>query len=249
MEILQKLDIDLRNVKTIFRRELANYFNTPIGYIFLGIFVLLVTFGGIVLSGFFIQGASLRATFMSIQAAYIIFVPVVTMRLWSEEHRSGTVEVLLTLPFSNLDLILGKFLAATSFIGIALSTTFIIPAMAYFAGAPDTAVVIGSYLGAWFSGAAYVALGIYISWLTRDQIVAFLVTFLACGWIALLGWAPVQQFLGPAKEILGFFSIFWHSESLAAGLFDTRDFLYYIAFLTFFLYMNSVSMAKFRRGN
>jgi ABC-2 type transport system permease protein len=236
-------------VKTVYRRELANYFNTPIGYIFLAIFVILVNFLFFFITRFFDRGYSLQGLFDMLKLIYLAFIPVITMRLWAEERRSGTVELLLTLPFSELELILGKYLSAFIFLGIALSTTLVLPMIAFYVSAPDVMVLIGSYLGAWLSGSAYIAMGLFISWLTRDQISAFLLSFVACLFVYLLGYQPVLQFFGPFKELLGFLSVSWHQDSLSAGLLDTRDLLYYISFSALFLYLNKVSIEKFRRGH
>ncbi|HMY11278.1 MAG TPA: ABC transporter permease subunit [Turneriella sp.] len=249
MEFLKRFDLDWANVKTVFRRELANYFNTPIGYIFLGIFVILVNFLFFFITRFFDRGYSLQGLFDMLKLIYLAFIPVITMRLWAEERRSGTVELLLTLPFSELELILGKYFSAFIFLGIALATTLVLPLIAFYVSAPDFMVLLGSYLGAWLSGSAYIAMGLYISWLTRDQISAFLLSFLACLFVYLLGYQPVLQFFGPFKELLGFLSVSWHQDSLSAGLLDTRDLLYYISFSAIFLYLNKVSIEKFRRGH
>ncbi len=249
MELMNTINLDWKNVKTIFRRELANYFNTPIGYIFLGIFVILVNFFLFFVAQFFNRSGSLQGMFDWLKGIYIIFIPLVTMRLWAEEHRSGTIELLLTLPMSEMDLILGKYLSALVFLAIALATTVVLPVLAFYAGSPDFMVLLGSYLGAFLSGSAYLAIGLYISWLTRDQIIAYLLTFLACALIWLLGWQPVLQFFGPFKELLGFLSVSWHSDSLAAGLLDTRDLLYYISFSALFIYLNKISIQNFRRGH
>ncbi|MBV6492703.1 MAG: hypothetical protein LDLANPLL_00700 [Turneriella sp.] len=249
MQLLSKIDINVQNVKTVFRREFANYFNTPIGYIFLGIFTLLINFLFFFITRYFDRGYSLQGLFDMLKLVYLAFIPVITMRLWAEERRSGTVELLLTLPFSEIELILGKYFSAFLFLGIALATTLLLPLMTYYVSSPDTMVVVGSYLGAWLSGSAYIALGLYISWLTRDQISAFLLSFLACLFIYLLGYQPVLQFFGPFKELLGFLSVSWHADSLSAGILDTRDILYYISFAALFLYLNKVSIQNFRRGN
>ena len=247
--ILSKFDLDWKNVKTVFRRELANYFNTPIGYIFLGIFVVLVNFLFFFITKLFDRGYALQGLFDMVKLIYLAFIPVITMRLWAEERRSGTVELLLTLPFNEMELILGKYFSALVFLSLALATTLVLPLIALFVSSPDLMVVFGSYLGAVLSGSAYIAMGLYISWLTRDQITAFLLSFLACLFIYLLGYQPVLQFFGPLKELLGFLSVSWHADSLAAGLLDTRDLLYYLSFSALFIYLNKVSIENFRRGN
>jgi len=248
MDILKKIDLDWSNVKTIFRREFANYFNTPIGYIFLGIFAILVNFLFFFITRFWDRGYSLQGLFDMLKLIYLAFIPVITMRLWAEERRSGTIELLLTLPYSEFELILGKYFSALCFLGIALLTTLTLPLIAFIVASPDVMVLIGSYLGAWLSGSAYIALGLYISWLTRDQITAFLLSFLACLFIYLLGYQPVLQFFGPFKELLGFLSVSWHADSLASGLLDSRDLLYYISFAALFLYLNKISIENFRKG-
>ena len=155
----------------------------------------------------------------------------------------------LVLHFNEVELILGQYLSALLFLGLSLATTLFLPLLAFYVGAPDFMVLLGSYLGAWLSGSAYIAMGLYISWLTRDQITAFLLSFLACLFVYLLGYQPGLQFFGPMKELLGFLSVSWHSDSLSAGLLDTRDLLYYLSFSALFLYLNKVSIQKFRRGH
>ena len=195
------------------------------------------------------SGILLALIVMPLYLPLLILCPGLTMRAFAEERRSGTVELLLTLPFSELELILGKYFSALVFLGLALATTLVLPIIALYVSSPDFMVLLGSYLGAWLSGSAYIALGLYISWLTRDQITAFLLSFLACLFIYLLGYQPVLQFFGPLKELLGFLSVSWHSDSLAAGLLDTRDLLYYISFSALFIYLNKISIQNFRRGN
>lgn len=143
--ILSKFDLDWKNVKTVFRRELANYFNTPIGYIFLGIFVVLVNFLFFFITKFFDRGYALQGLFDMVKLIYLAFIPVITMRLWAEERRSGTVELLLTLPFNEMELILGKYFSALVFLSLALATTLVLPLIALFVSSPDLMVVFGSY--------------------------------------------------------------------------------------------------------
>lgn len=235
-----------KNARTVFNRELANYFNTPIGYIFLGIFVILMNFLVFFIANYWERGRQVYDFFDFLRITYLFFIPAITMRLWAEEKKSGTIELLFTLPLTETEIIIGKFLSALAFLGIALATTIFLPVTGWYAASPDLMMVIGGYLGAMLMGAAYIALGLYISWLTRDQIVAFLATMAATFFLFLLGYPPVLQFLGPFKELLGFLSVSWHFDSLFRGLLDTRDFVYFASFIALFLYLNKRSIAKHR---
>ncbi len=235
------------NTRVIFRREFRNYFNTPIGYVSLLIFVLILNFLLFSISRFWEAGqATMDSLFTMLRMTYIFFVPAITMRLWAEEKRSGTVELLFTLPIRNIETIIGKYLSALSFLAIGLSTTFFFPLMLGVLAGPDWSLVIGGYLGAFFLGASYIAMGLYISWLTQDQIVAFLTTLSACFILFMMGYQPFLQLFGSFSPILAFLSASWHFDSLARGLFDSRDLLYFLSFAGLFLYLNKRSIENRR---
>ncbi|MDH5718628.1 MAG: ABC transporter permease subunit [Spirochaetia bacterium] len=224
-----------------------NYFNTPIGFVFLAIFTFLINVIFFVFTQFWEIGrASLDGFFATFRLAYIIFIPAVTMRLWAEEKRSGTIELLFTLPIKHAEAILGKYLSALGFLGVALASTFFIPLTVAVIGEPDWFLIIGGYIGAFCMGAAYISLGLMLSWLTKDQIVAFLLSVLSIFLLFLLGFDPVLEALGSLKTFAAFFSVSWHYESLARGLLDTRDIIYFISFSVLFLYLNYRSIENNR---
>lgn len=226
------------NFKAIFNREFNHYFNTPIGYIFLITFVLLINFLFFYISRFWETGRNIRGFFDLLRIVYLFFIPAITMRLWSEEKRSGTVELLFTMPLRTQEIILGKFFSALGFLSIGLFSTIMVPFTVWFSGSPDWMIIIGGYIGAFLLGAAYIAIGIFISWLTNDQISAFMISFLVFLFFFLLGYPYVLQFMGPFKEIAAFLSVSWHYDSLVRGLLDTRDILFFAMVVALFLYLN-----------
>ena len=240
-------EFSYRNVQTIFKREFQNYFNTPIGYVFLFIFSLMLNFL------FFNQGrfwetgqASANALFSIMRITFIFFIPAITMRLWAEEKKSGTVELLFTLPMRDDEIILGKFLSAVSFLLIGLASTLFFPLTLEIISEPDWSLILGGYLGAFLLGSSYIALGIYISWLTHDQIIAFLATLMVCFILFIMGFQPFLQLLDPLSPIFAFLSASWHFDALSKGLFDTRDILYFLTIIWLFLYLNKRSIQNRR---
>ena len=245
--VLQKQGFSWRNIQTIFRREFQNYFNTAIGYIALFIFSLVLNFLFFNIRRFWEVGqSSADALFSMMRITFVFFIPAITMRLWAEEKKSGTVELLFTLPIRDNEIILGKFLSAVSFLLIGLSTTLFFPLTLEILSEPDWALIIGGYLGAFLLGSSYIALGLYISWLTQDQIVAFLITLTACFTLFIMGYQPLLQLLGPLSPVFAFLSVSWHFDALSRGLFDTRDILYFLMFISLFLYLNKRSIENRR---
>lgn len=242
-----KKDQPVSGITAIFLREFLNYFNTPIGYIFLGVFVLLTNFLFFFINNFWSIGiASMDSFFNWIRITYIFFIPAITMRLWSEEKKSGTIEVLFTLPVNDTSAILAKFLSAVAFLAVSLAATIMVPLTLIYAADPDLVLILGGYFGSLLLGASYIALGLYISWLTSDQIVSFLASLIACLFLFLLGYQPVLQFFGPFKSILAYLSVSWHFDSLSKGLLDTRDLIYFASFIFLFLYLNKRGIEKWR---
>jgi ABC-2 type transport system permease protein len=226
------------NTFVVFNREFANYFNTPIGYIFLGIFVSLMNFLFFFIARFWDTGRSIQGFFDLLKVCYIFFIPAITMRLWSEEKKSGTIEILFTLPLGYSAVIFGKFLSAMAFLAIALSITFPIALTVIFTASPDAVMIFGGYMGALFMGSCYISMGLFISWQFDDQIIAFLVTLFCCFFLYMLGYQPVLQFFGPLKSLAAYLSVSWHFDSLYKGLLDSRDIIYFILFSSLFLYLN-----------
>jgi len=238
-------NFSLQNILVIFRREYNNYFNTPIGYIFIAIFGLFMNFFFFVFPSVF-DGprpvASMDRFFWMLRFSYLFLIPAITMRLWAEESKTGTLELLFTLPIKKSEILIGKYTSAIAFLAVALSTTFFIPISLQLLSSPDWNLIIGGYVGSFFLGAAYISVGLLISWFTKDQIIAFIVSIFVFVILFFLGYQPLLQIFGPFKSIIAFASVSWHFDSIARGLLDTRDIIYYLSFIFVFLYINKRSL-------
>jgi ABC-2 type transport system permease protein len=221
-------------VNAVFRRELASYFATPVAYVFIVIFLALAGALTFYLGGFYERGqADLQPFFSFHPWLYLFLVPAVAMRLWSEERKVGTIELLLTLPITLPQAVIGKFLAAWVFIGIALLLTFPIWVTVNYLGNPDNGVIVASYLGSWLMAGAFLSVGICLSAVTRNQVVAFIITVLVCFLLMLAGfplvlnafsgWAP--QGLVDAVAQLSFLT---HFSAIAKGVLDVRNILFFV---------------------
>lgn len=228
------------HVTAIFRKELRSYFASPLGYVFI-LFYLLVSNGFFFfIQDFFRAGqATMRGYFMMLPWIFLFFVPAVTMRLWAEERKSGTLEVLLTMPLREAEVVLGKFLAALAFLVITLAFTVTVPLSIGLLGRPDWGVILGSYAGALFLGAAYLAIGLWISSLTESQVVAFIVSVAAIFVLLVAGVAPHWLgSLGWFAALCEYLSLLSHFQNILRGVLDSRDVVYYVAVVWFFLYLN-----------
>src|SRR5689334_13976952 len=171
----------ISNIKTITKRELTSYFTSPVAYVFIVIFLLLLGFFTFMLGGFFERGeASLISFFYWHPWLYLFLVPAVGMRLWSEERRQGTMELLLTMPITPWQAIVGKFLASWLFLGIALALTFPITMTVNYLGNPDNGVIFASYVGSFLMAGAYLAITSMTSAMTRNQVVSFIISVVIC---------------------------------------------------------------------
>src|SRR5487761_446630 len=167
----------MRNVLTIFRRELASYFATPLAYVFIVIFLVMAGVLTFFIGNFFERGqADLQPFFAFHPWLYLVLIPALSMRMWAEERKSGTIELFLTLPIRMTEAVIGKFLAAWCFAGIALALTFPFWVTVNFLGHPDNGVIIGSYFASWLMSGAILALGAAVSAATKNQVIAFVVT-------------------------------------------------------------------------
>jgi ABC-2 type transport system permease protein len=225
----------------IFKKEFRGYFNSPIAYIFLVIFLALST-GYYFLVKLLDDYAHMGDFFDQLPVAFMLFVPALTMRLWAEEKKSGTEELLLTLPMRNHEIVLGKFLASFALIGVALALTLSVPLTIASMGNLDWGPVTGGYLGALLLGATYLAIGLFLSSLTTNQILAFLLSLLACFVLVSLGEPMLLVMLGPAAPIAERLSATYHFRSISVGQIDTRDLVYFVSFIVFFLYLNIASL-------
>src|SRR5882672_11372480 len=185
------------NIRTIAKRELDAYFSSPLAFVFIVIFLLLCGFFTFMVGGFFQRGeASLVRPFFDWHPwIYLFLVPAVGMRLWSEERRLGTMELLLTMPVTSWQAIVGKFLASWLFLGLALLLTFPVVISVNYLGKPDNGVIFCGYLGSWLMAGAYLAVSCITSAMTRTQVVSFIVSVVVCLFLILAGWPPVLNLI------------------------------------------------------
>ena len=236
----------VRNSRIIMKRELTGYFGSPVAYVFIVIFLLLTGFFTFYISNFFESGqADLKAFFQWHPWLFMFLVPAVAMRLWAEERRLGTIELLLTLPVTVTEVILGKFLAAWCFIGIALLLTFPLVLTVIYLGNPDLGVIACGYLGSLLMAGTFLSVGSMTSALTRSQVVSFILAVVACLFLILAGFAPVPSVLsGWAPvwliDLVSSTSVLSHFASISRGVLDARDLLYYVSVMIFMIFLNGV---------
>jgi ABC-2 type transport system permease protein len=241
-------------VLTVAKRELAAYFESPVAYVFLVIFLLLAGFFTFTFGGFFERGeASLAAMFNWLPWLFLFLVPAVGMRLWSEERRLGTIELLLTLPVATWQAILGKFLASWVFLLIALALTFPIAVTVNLLGDPDNGVIACGYFGAALLAGTYLAIACMTSALTRNQVIAFILAVLLCLLLILVGFSPVTDLLSRwaspwLVEAVTRFSVLAHYDGLQKGVVDSRDLLYFLSVMAFSLFATGVVIRGHRAG-
>ena len=244
------------SIRTIAKRELVSYFASPVAYVFIVIFLLLTGFFTFMLGNFFEQGqASLRAFFMWHPWLYLFLVPAAGMRLWSEERRQGTMELLLTMPITPWQAIVGKFLASWVFLAIALALTFPIVITVNYLGSPDNGVILTSYLGSLLLAGAYLAVSCMTSAMTRNQVVSFIISVVLCFLLILVGYPPVTNFLYQVLnlkewlvEIIAAFSVMTHFESIQRGVVDSRDLIFFLSVIVFSLFTTGVIIRSHRAG-
>src|SRR5580704_2153168 len=236
----------MRNILIICRRELAGYFATPLAYVFIVIFLVLAGVLTFFVGDFFERGqADLQSFFTFHPWLYLVLIPAVSMRLWAEERKSGTIELFLSLPIRLGEAVIGKFIAAWLFIGIALALTFPFWLTVRFLGDPDNGVILASYIGSWLMAGAILAIGAAVSAATRSQVIAFVVTativfvLIAAGTSTVLGlfegWAPQ----GVVRTVAGA-SLFGHFTAITRGVVDLRDVIYFVSLIVAFLGANAV---------
>jgi ABC-2 type transport system permease protein len=236
----------MRNTLLILKRELGGYFATPVAYVFLVIFLALAGTFTFYLGNFFERGqADLQPFFSFHPWLYLFLIPAISMRLWSEERRSGTIELFLTLPVSMGQAVAGKFLAAWAFTGIALLLTFPIWFTVNYLGAPDNGVVVTSYLGSFLMAGAFLAIGACVSAITKSQVIAFVVSAALC-FLFIVSGAPMvlNFFAGWAPKLLldtvASFSFITHFNSISRGVIDLADLVFFLSVIVVFLFANAV---------
>ena len=235
-----------RAVRAIAKRELVAYFASPVAYVFLVIFLLLTGFLTFTAGAFFERGeASLGAFFAWHPWVYLVLVPAVGMRLWAEERRAGTLELLLTLPVTAWQAILGKFLASWAFLAIALVLTVPVVLTVNVLGEPDNGAIAAGYLGSLFLAGAYLAITCLTSALTRNQVIAFILAVVACLFLILAGFSPVTDLLvrwaSPALvDTVAAFSVVTHFDGFQRGVVDSKDLLFFLSVIGYALFATGV---------
>ncbi|OGA23713.1 MAG: ABC transporter permease [Betaproteobacteria bacterium RIFCSPLOWO2_02_FULL_67_19] len=238
----------------IAKRELAGYFSSPVAYVFLVIFLLVAGFLTFTAGAFFERGeAGLGAFFGWHPWLYLVLVPAVGMRLWSEERRSGTIELLLTLPVTTWQAILGKFLASWLFLALALALTFPVALTVNVLGEPDNGAIVAGYVGSLMLAGAYLAITCMTSAMTRNQVVAFILAVVLCLFLILAGFNPVTDLLvrwaSPAVvDAVAAFSVVTHFDGFQKGVLDSRDLLFFLSVIGFALFATGVIIRGHRAG-
>jgi gliding motility-associated transport system permease protein len=232
----------MRQALLIFNKEFKDYFLSPIAYIVIAVF-LLVT-GWLFFSTFFgYDQAELRRFFDLLPLIFALVVPVITMRLFSEELNVGSYEILLTLPVTFQDIIIGKFMAGVAFVGAILLPTLAYPIFISFLGDLDWGVVIGSYIGSLLLGAAFTAIGLFASSLTRNQIIACIMGMAICAILAII---DKMLFFFPQSilDVVAYLSASIHFDNIAKGIVDSRDLLYFLSIVFIGLYATNLVMQE-----
>ena len=243
------------NIQTIAKRELVAYFSSPLAYVFIVIFLLLCGFFTFFVANFFDHNqAALAGPFMMWHPWFYLFlVPAVGMRLWAEERRVGTIELLLTMPITAWQAIVGKFLASWLFLLLALVLTFPLVLTVNILGHPDNGVILCSYVGSWLMAGAYLAISCTTSAMTRTQVVSFIVAVVICLFLILAGFPPVirmlQGWAGPkVVDAVASISVITHFDGFQKGMLDLRDILFFLSIIGFSLFATSVILRGHRGG-
>lgn len=235
----------MKNLGIIFKRELSGYFATPLAYVFIVIFLVMNGITTFDMGAFYERGqADLQPFFDFHPWLYLFMIPAIAMGLWADERKSGTIELLMTLPVRLSDAVLGKFLAAWVLSGIALALTFPIWITVNYLGEPDNGVIAAAYLGSWLMAGGFLAIGSCMSAITRNSVIAFILTVAICFVFVVSGsdivlsaftWAP--QFLSDAVAAMSFLT---HFDSISKGVLDLRDMLFFIIFIGSWLFASAI---------
>ena len=236
----------MNQVWPIFKREFTAYFATPLAYVFIVIFLFAMGAFTFYIGHFYDNGTADLGVFFSYHPwLYLFLVPAIAMRLWAEERRTGTMELLLTLPVPLWATVVGKYLAAWAFTGVALALTFPIWLTVNYLGSPDNGVILAGYLGSFLMAGGYLAIGTCLSATTSNQVIAFVVTVVVCFLFTISGaplvldvirgWAPLAL-----VDAVSSFSFLTHFSAITAGVIDLRDLIFYLSLIALFLTANVV---------
>lgn len=236
----------MRGLWAVFRRELLGYFQTPVAYVFIAIFLLVSGLFTFYLGNFFERGkADLEPFFAWHPWLYLFLIPSITMRLWADERRSGSIELLMTLPLPIWQAVVGKFLAAWLFTAIALLGTLPIWVSVNYLGDPDNGIIVAGYLGSLLMAGGYLAIGSCLSALTRNQVIAFVLAVTACFGFTLTGFPMVINFFAAflpqvIVETLSLFSFLTNFTDITKGVLELRSLVYFATLIATFLFVNVV---------
>jgi ABC-2 type transport system permease protein len=250
----------MRNILAIARKELKSYFASPIAYVIIGLFALLFGWFFTAILGFFVRQSMqmgqfgmggmgpvnvnqqlIRPVLLNASVVILFVMPMITMRTYSEEKRSGTIELLLTSPLTDFQIIMGKFLGAMALYGLMLAVTLLYIGILFVYGNPEWRPIVAGYLGLLLLGGCFISLGLLISSLTKNQIVAGMITFAAFLMLWVLNW--LGDFAGPtAQQIISYLSITDHFDDFSKGIIDTKHVIYYLSFITFGLFLTAKSV-------
>jgi len=236
----------MNTIQALFKRELRSYFATPVAYVFIVIFLVLMGTFTFYLGGFYEQGqADLRAFFNFHPWLYLFLVPAIAMRLWAEERKSGSIEMLMTLPITPWQAVLGKYFAAWAFTAIALALTFPVWLTVNYLGDPDNGVIFAAYVGSLLMAGGFLAIGACVSAITRNQVIAFVLSIVMCFGFLLSGFPFVLDlFSGWAPQVvidgIASLSFLTHFSNISRGVIDIRDLVYFGLLIGAFLYANTI---------
>ena len=232
----------MQNITAILKKEFRSYFNSPIAYIFITFFLGISAW--LFFQNFFlVNQAEMRSFFGLMPWIFLFFIPAVTMKLWSEEKKIGTIEILMTLPIRDYEVVVGKFLASFALLAVTVLLTLVIPFSVMSLGNPDVGTLIAGYIGLLLMGGAYIAIGFFASTLTENQIIAFIIGIVVCLVLLLIGEDFVlfktPNWLFPIFSYLGLGA---HYSSILRGVLDSRDIIYYLSLIGFFLYLSTLAV-------
>ncbi|MTI63401.1 ABC transporter permease subunit [Methylophaga sp.] len=236
----------MQNIWFIMKREFNGYFATPVAYVFIIIFLLLTGFSTFYVGNFFERGEADLYPFFSLHPwLYILLIPAISMRLWAEERKSGSIELLMTLPVSVFEAVLGKFFAAWAFTGLALLLNFPLWITVNYLGNPDNGVILASFLGSLLMAGGFLAIGSCISAITKNQVIAFVISLVISLIFVLAGFGIVIDFFAgwapqTLVDVISSFSFLTHFDAISKGVIDLRDMLYFISLIAIWLFANAL---------
>jgi ABC-2 type transport system permease protein len=234
----------MNTISALFKKEFRSYFFSPIAYVIITVYLVISNF--LFFQGFFLMNqAQMTSYFQLLPWIFLFLIPAITMRIWAEEKKTNTLELLLTWPVKDINVVLGKFLSAFVFLAIIILLSITIPVSIALLGNPDMGPIIGGYIGSFLLGAAYIAIGMWVSSLTENQIVAFIGGVVVTFMLFIVGnqfiTMKAPSFIVPLLDYVGLGS---HFESISRGVIDTRDIIYYLSVIGFFLFLNVRSLQR-----